>query len=175
MQYRWTNERSLQLGPDLDMPPFKDLAHLLRLAAVFLAGLVIFIAVRAAIIPKSFGEYGPYRGAALKTAMSRPIHYAGHEACEGCHPDVLEIKSKGVHAHVNCESCHGALAAHADDPTALKPVLPDVAKLCIRCHTQNIAKPGGFPQVDAKEHSGGQPCNTCHLPHSPALGSGGKK
>lgn len=157
------------------MPQWKDSAHLFRLAAVFLTGLLIFIAVRAAVIPKSFGEYGPYRGAALNIAMSRPVHYAGHETCEGCHPDVLEIKSKGVHSHVNCESCHGALALHADDPTARKPALPDVAKLCVRCHSQNIAKPSGFPQIDAKEHSSGQACNSCHSPHSPGFDTGGKK
>lgn len=157
------------------MPSFRDSAHLFRLFAVFLAGLLIFIAVRAAVIPKTFGEYGPYRGAALTTAMSRPVKYAGHDSCEGCHPEVLEIKSKGVHAHVNCESCHGALAVHADDPTALKPTLPDVATLCVRCHAQNIAKPSGFPQVDAKEHSSGQPCTACHKPHSPGFGMGGRK
>lgn len=157
------------------MANFKDSTHLIRLAAVFLAGLLIFIAVRAAVIPKSFGKYGPYRGVALKEVMSRPIRYAGHDTCEGCHPDILEIKSKGVHAQVNCESCHGPLAIHADDPTAMKPVLPDVAKLCVRCHSQNIAKPSGFPQVDAKEHSQGHACNTCHQPHSPGFDPGGKK
>ena len=157
------------------MANFKDSTHLIRLAAVFLAGLLILIAIRAAVIPKSFGKYGPYRGVALQEVMSRPIHYAGHDTCEGCHPDTLEIKSKGGHAHVNCESCHGPLAIHADDPTALKPALPDVAKLCVRCHSQNIAKPSGFPQVDTKEHSQGQACNTCHQPHSPGFDGGVKK
>jgi Cytochrome c7 and related cytochrome c len=156
------------------MSKFKDSAHLLRLAAVFLLGAVVFVAVRAAVIPKSFGRYGPYRGAALTELSSRVIHYAGHETCEGCHPDILEIKSKGVHAHVNCESCHGPLANHADDPATIKPMSPEVEKLCVRCHSQNSAKPGGFPQVDPKEHSQGTPCNTCHQPHSPGFDKGGK-
>jgi uncharacterized CHY-type Zn-finger protein len=156
------------------MANFKDSAHLIRLAAVFLAGAIIFVAVRAAVIPKSFGRYGPYRGAALAEISSRPVKFAGHDACEGCHPDVLEIKSKGVHAHVNCESCHGPLAKHADDPATVKPVLPDVATLCVRCHTVNSAKPAAFPQVDAKEHSQGMACNTCHQPHSPGFDTGGK-
>ncbi len=151
------------------MGKFKDSAHLTRLAAVVLLGAVAFVALRAAVIPKSFGRYGPYRGDALAEMMARPIRYAGHEACEGCHPDVLEIKSKGVHGHVNCESCHGPLANHADDPASIKPVKPDVAQLCVRCHSQNPAKPSGFPQVVAKEHSQDLPCNTCHQPHSPGF------
>jgi hypothetical protein len=157
------------------MSKFKDSSHLIRLASVFVFGIVAFVVLRAAVVPKSFGRYGPYRGEAIREITSRPVAFAGHETCEGCHPDVLEVKSKGVHAHVNCESCHGPQAKHADDPGSVKPVKPEVAKLCIRCHSQNIAKPAGFPQVDAKEHSGGQECNTCHQPHSPGFNAGGKK
>jgi len=157
------------------MSKFKDSAHLIRLAAVFVLGAAVFVAVRAAVIPKSFGQYGPYRGDALREITARPVAYAGHETCEGCHPDVLEVKSKGVHAHVNCETCHGPQAKHAEDPGTVKPALPDVGKLCMRCHSENIAKPSGFPQVDAKEHAQGLACNTCHKPHSPGFDAGGKK
>ena len=157
------------------MNRLRDSAHLIRLAAVFLLGAMVFVAVRAAVIPKSFGHYGFYRGDALQKITSRPVVFAGHETCEGCHPDVLEVKSKGVHAHVNCESCHGPQAKHAADPGSLKPPRPEVARLCVHCHSENIAKPSGFPQVDPKEHAQGQACNTCHQPHSPAFDRGGKK
>ena len=157
------------------MSRFRDSAHLTSLAAVMLLGAVAFVALRAAVVPKSFGRYGFFRGDALKEITARPLAYAGHEACEGCHPDVLEIKSKGAHAHVNCESCHGPLAKHADDPAAVKPALPDAATLCVRCHSENIAKPSGFPQIDAKEHAQGQLCTACHKPHNPGFDAGGKK
>lgn len=157
------------------MNRFRDSSHLIRLAAVFLLGLLIFVAVRAAVIPKSFGRYGHYRGDALKELTAQPIAFAGHETCEGCHPDVLEVKSKGVHAHVNCESCHGPAAKHADDPTGVQALKPDVATLCARCHEANIAKPAGFPQIRMKDHVGGPACNSCHQPHSPLLNVGGKK
>ena len=157
------------------MSRLRDSAHLIRVAAVFVFGAIAFVALRTTLGPKSYGRYGPYRGDALMEIASRPPRYAGHETCEGCHPDVLEVKSKGVHAHVNCESCHGPLAKHADDPATVMPVRPDVAKLCVRCHEKNIAKPIGFPQVDAKEHAQGQLCNVCHQPHSPGFGTGGKK
>jgi len=156
------------------MSKYKDSAHLIRLAGVFVLGAVAFVALRAAVIPKSFGRYGPYRGDALGEIRARPLNYAGHETCQGCHPEVLEIKSKGVHTRVNCESCHGPLARHAEDPGSVIPVKPDVAKLCVRCHAENIAKPSGFPQVDAKEHAQGQLCTTCHQPHSPGFDAGGK-
>ncbi len=157
------------------MSRFEDSAHLIRVAGVFLLGAIVFVTVRAQVIPKSYGRYGPYRADALKEITSRPVKYAGHETCEGCHPDVQEVKAKGVHAQVNCESCHGPLANHAEDPGTVVPVLPDVKTLCVRCHSQNIAKPSGFPQVDAEEHAQGQLCNTCHQPHSPGLQPGGKK
>jgi uncharacterized CHY-type Zn-finger protein len=102
------------------------------------------------------------------------VKFAGHETCEGCHTDILDVKSKGKHAHVNCEACHGALANHADDPT-IKPVPPDTAVLCARCHTASAAKPKGFPQVVPADHSNGVPCQTCHNPHSPAMDAGGAK
>jgi hypothetical protein len=41
--------------------------------------------------------------------------------------------------------------------------------ICARCHQKNIAKPAGFPQVNAPDHSSGMPCKTCHTPHTPAI------
>ena len=157
------------------MSRFRDAAHLIRLASVLMLGAMVFVALRAAVIPKSFGRYGPYRGDALQEITSRPLRYGGHETCEGCHPDILEVKSKGVHARVNCESCHGPQAKHANDPGSLKPPRPEVARLCVRCHSENVAKPSGFLQVDHKEHAQGESCGTCHQPHSPGFDSGGKK
>jgi hypothetical protein len=39
----------------------KDAEHLLRIAAVFVAGIFAFLGVRAFLVPRSFGEYGHYR------------------------------------------------------------------------------------------------------------------
>jgi protein-arginine kinase activator protein McsA len=142
------------------------------MAAVFLAGIVLFLVARSLFVPRSFGQYGHYRGAALAEIAAKPVMFAGHQACETCHADVLEVKSKGVHAKVACESCHGPLAKHADDPTSLQPPHIDIAGLCVRCHEANIAKPKSFPQVASADHSGGAVCDTCHKPHSPAITSG---
>ncbi|HWU38834.1 MAG TPA: cytochrome c3 family protein, partial [Candidatus Acidoferrum sp.] len=128
------------------MNAFKDAGHLFRLAAVFLAGIVIFLVIRGFLVPKSFGEYGHYRGSALEDVAARPIHYAGHSTCETCHSDVLDKKKDGRHAHVNCEACHGPLAKHADDPGEVQPAKLDTLVLCARCHEANAAKPKAFPQ-----------------------------
>ena len=156
------------------MSAFKEAGHLFRFAGLFVLAFLVFLVVRHYVVPKSFGEYGHYRGAAMAEIAARPVKFAGHQTCEGCHTDILDVKSKGKHAHVNCEACHGALANHADDPT-IKPVLPDTAVLCARCHTASAAKPKGFPQVVPADHSNGVPCQTCHNPHSPAMDAGGAK
>lgn len=151
------------------MKMFQDAGHLFRLASVFLVGGVLFLVLRGVLVPHSFGQYGHYRGNAIAEVAARPVSYASHQVCESCHADILEVKSKGVHKGVACESCHGPLAKHADDPASVQPAKLDTAVLCARCHEANLAKPKNFPQVVSAEHSGGVACNTCHKPHSPAI------
>jgi hypothetical protein len=156
------------------MSVFKDAGHLFRFAGLFVLAFLIFLVVRHYIVPKSFGQYGHYRGASIGEIAARPVKFAGHETCETCHSDEAAKKSSGKHTHVNCEACHGALASHADDPSIM-PVLPDTAVLCARCHTASAAQPKGSPQVDPASHYPGTPCNTCHQPHSPGMDAGGAK
>ena len=146
-----------------------DSAHLIRPAVVLLAAMAIFLAVRSAIIPKAFGQYGHYRPGALALVRSHPIAFGGQDTCVMCHDQQAAARAAGRHAHVACEACHGPLAQHADDPTAHIPKLPDVADLCRRCHEKDAAKPASFPQVVTAEHSGGMACNSCHQPHNPHL------
>lgn len=147
----------------------KDSEHLVRLALLLALGILIFLGVRSAVVPKGFGEFGHYRSGALKDARAHAISFAGHAACEACHVDQAKVKSDSRHAQVSCESCHGPLAKHADDPSALKPQKPDAATLCARCHEADSAKPKTFPQVASKDHSQGASCGACHQPHSPKL------
>ncbi len=157
------------------MSVFKDAGHLFRFAGLFVLAFLVFLVVRHYVVPKSFGQYGHYRGAAIGEIAAHPIKFAGHETCETCHVDVLDVKKNGKHAHVNCEACHGPLAKHADDPASLQPAKLDTAVLCVRCHEASAARPKGFPQVASADHSNGIPCETCHKPHSPGLDAGGAK
>lgn len=148
---------------------FKDIEHLIRLAVVFAIGLVVFLILRATVVPRSFGQYGHYRGAAIAEIAARPIALAGHDVCETCHSDVGDQKRQGKHGIVACEACHGALANHADDPGSVQPAKLDTAVICARCHEANSAKPKWFPQVVTADHAGGLACDTCHRPHSPKI------
>jgi len=156
------------------MTRFKDAEHLLRLALVFAAGAILFIVFRAVLVPRSFGQYGHYRGNAIAEIAAKQPVFAGHQTCESCHTDVLEMKTKGKHAGVNCEACHGALASHADDPTSVQPPKLDTLVLCVRCHAASSAKPKTFPQI-AEDHNAGLPCETCHQPHSPQISAEAKR
>jgi hypothetical protein len=160
---------------------FKNAEHLIRIALVFVAGFFLFVLVRGTIVPKSFGQYGHYRGDALKDIAARTPLYAGREACELCHQEVADLKKTGKHSIVGCEACHGPLGKHAEDPQAMVPVKPDTKVLCVKCHEANSAKPAHFPQVISKDHAGDLACNTCHKAHAPKIQddtttkSGGKK
>jgi len=148
---------------------FQDSGHLIRPALVVLIGLVAFAVVRHAVIPKDFGKYGHFRPGALDLVRSRPISYAGRDQCVLCHDAEGKMWSEGKHGHIGCETCHGPLAKHADDPASVVPKLPEVATLCVRCHEKDAAKPPKFPQVVSAEHSNGMACNDCHKPHNPHL------
>jgi len=154
------------------MSVFKDAGHLFRFAGLFVLAFLLFLVIRGFVVPKTFGQYGHYRGAAIGDVAAHPVKFAGHQTCEACHTDILDVKKNGKHAHVNCEACHGALAKHADDPASVTPVRPDTAVLCAKCHTASAAKPKGFPQVVPADHSTGLPCQMCHNPHSPAMDAG---
>ena len=148
---------------------FRDWVHLVRPALVLLACLGIFLLVRSAIIPEAFGRYGHYRPGALAMVRAHALSYAGQNTCILCHADQAKVWAAGKHARVACEACHGPHAQHANDPSSIKPKLPDVAALCRRCHEKDAAKPAAFPQVVTTEHSGGMACNGCHQPHNPHL------
>ena len=153
------------------MKYFKDSGHLFRFAGLFVIAFLVFWAIRGYVIPRTFGQYGHYRAAAITEISQHPLHYAGHDACEACHTDVAGVKNSGKHAHVNCEACHGPQQKHADDPGSVTPAKLDTATLCVRCHAASAARPKDFPQVNAADHSSGVPCETCHQPHSPAIGA----
>jgi uncharacterized CHY-type Zn-finger protein len=150
------------------MKNLKDTGHLFRLALVFIVGSILFVIMRGLLVPRSFGQYGHFRGDAIQEIAARPVSFAGHQACESCHSDILDVKTKGKHAHVACESCHGPLATHADDPS-IKPEKLDTAVVCVRCHEASSSKPKWFPQVASEEHSSGLACDNCHQPHSPRI------
>ncbi len=144
-------------------------SHLVRMAALFAAGLVIFLVGRSFFVPADFGVYGHYRAGALDEARARPIRFAGQAACVECHGDIGDLRKTARHATVSCESCHGALAAHAAGDEPLKPTRPNGKTLCVSCHLASPSKPVAFPQIVVADHAGDNACIECHNPHAPKI------
>jgi len=143
--------------------------HLLRVVALFGAGVALFLVARASLVPKGFGDYGHYRSGALGDNRAAPLVHAGRASCRTCHEAPAETLRSGKHASLGCEACHGALGRHSQDARSQKAVRPDGRTVCLRCHTANAAKPATFPQVDVAEHAPQGSCLECHTAHSPAL------
>ncbi len=146
--------------------PLGPYDHLFRLAAVFVIGLASFGAVRGVLVPRDYGAYGSYRGAALAQNRAKPIAYAGQVACVECHSDVADTRKGNAHEKISCETCHGPHAAHAADP-AVAARRPDPRAVCISCHTPSAAKPASFKTVNVAEHADAGPCTECHPAHAP--------
>ncbi len=147
----------------------KDREHFVRMAVIFAGALALFLVARAVMVPNGFGTYGHFRSGALKDNASRPLSYAGRQACGDCHDDIVASRKGSKHERIGCEACHGPLAVHAADPDKMQPVLPDTKTICLVCHLENVTKPKWFPQVNPMEHGDGGPCTSCHKPHHPEI------
>jgi hypothetical protein len=143
------------------MPP-----QIQRLSLLTILIIVGYVAARGVLRPRSFGEYGWYRGEALREIAALPVAYAGRTACFECHGPVREAMAKSKHKEVHCESCHGASFAHAENP-ALSPSPITDPRFCLRCHRADVSRPAKFPQVNPAEHFGDSKCGECHRPHAP--------
>jgi len=148
----------------------RDVEHLVRVAGVFVLVISAFLIARHFLVPETFGKYGHYRAAAATEMGSLPLRYAGEPACLRCHAEQAKAKAGGGHRGVHCESCHGALEAHAQDPKAAQASKPGEAQMrafCGSCHAKDISRPAKFPQQDLEQHNPGMPCSQCHNPHNP--------
>jgi len=149
---------------------FRNYEHVLRMAGVFVTGILVFLIVRWVLVPSDFGVYGFYRAGTLKEVAARPIAYAGHDACAECHTEIVDQRKGTRHEKVNCESCHGPLATHASGDV-MTPGKPDLKTVCMPCHQKMDGRPKFQPQVDFKDHAGDALCADCHQPHSPKIKS----
>lgn len=132
--------------------------------AVIVGGVLV---TRFYLIPPSLIARDLHQASTVQREFTRPVKFAGSEACQACHEDVSVKKSKGYHRNLACEGCHGALTGHVEDPGAVKPFAPRDRKFCPLCHIYDAARPTGFPQINPTVHNPLRPCITCHNPHDP--------
>lgn len=142
----------------------KQISHLLVLFIIF---MIAFIFGRQLLTPKSFGEYGHYRGAAVELNMQDSLKYAGAYACAECHEEIVTMKNKFLHKNLSCETCHGPAYEHTQDPGENGIGAPRDRSYCLLCHSYNPSRPTGFPQVEPLTHNPLKSCMTCHNAHAP--------
>jgi hypothetical protein len=147
--------------PRLKIPP--QITRLIGLTILIVAG---YFTARHFLVPASFGQYGWYRGDALKDYAALPINYGGQASCVDCHEEVVKKLAKAKHQVISCEACHGPGATHAGDPTIL-PAKVGSDSFCLRCHEAAPARPEKFKQVVVADHFAGQQCAECHQAHFP--------
>jgi len=143
--------------------------QIVRLVLLTIGIVGSYMVARYFLTPKSFGDYGWYRGDALTESASQPRTYAGKKACGECHTDELEQLSSFEHKTLSCEVCHGPALKHVDEPD-VEEYTPDKkrVKSCLVCHEENPSRPAWLKQIDVRDHYSGEACKGCHKPHAPS-------
>jgi hypothetical protein len=156
--------------------PLGHTKHVVRAALLLVLVVAALVLGRAFFVPDSWGEHGWYRGDAVAEHRAHEVRHAGDAACATCHDDVAAAHDSGGHAAVRCELCHSVMTDHVAESEVIAP-MPIAAslELCSRCHRALNARPGGFPQVNPRQHLADMDvdlsddvCVECHDPHSPA-------
>lgn len=156
-------------GPEVK-PDFRHAVPVLAIVAVAVAAA---LTVRHFLVPKTFGEYGHYRAAAMDDEKERQPRHVGRAVCATCHEDVSALHAKDAHASIECEACHGPGWKHVkntDEPMRAASGRDE----CLVCHRHLDARPGAFPQVVWEQHyqfvgvaNLATACVRCHSGHEP--------
>jgi len=150
-------------------------AHLVRLAALIVGFIFVFLIVKQVVTPASWNYEDWYRTGALALNESDEAFYGGNASCNDCHEEVNQEMAEFKHQALSCESCHGALADHVKEGVKIADALVDDESTwqCLNCHDARVTKPVDFPQFDMKkieEHRDMEPdmlCISCHSSHDP--------
>jgi hypothetical protein len=151
-----------------------DTRHLWVFLFLIVVGGAGFLSMRDRVVPESFGQYGPYRGAALDEIAARPSVVQADSVCLKCHTDVGEERVESLHSSVRCIHCHGLGREHvaqarkaADAPsltvspaeewdgdflTHIDLYVSQDRALCLACHEATVGMPEDFKMIDVAEH-----------------------
>ncbi len=139
----------------------------IRVGIVLLVIITVFFLVRQTFIPKSFGEYGYYRGDNVGEWAAMEVNYApGNVSCSECHQKILTWMAGQKHRALDCQACHGPALKHAKASKPEEIKVQSTGDVCGACHNRIAGRPGkGVAAVDANDHSGGVECVRCHDAH----------
>jgi hypothetical protein len=144
---------------------FKMPPQIIRLVLLTIGIVCAYFMARYFLTPQSFGQYGHYRGDALKDIRQREPYWAGRNECDTCHGEIVQKLAKAEHQGLSCETCHGPARAHVEDPEVKLPKMS--YDKCVRCHEASPSRPKWLHQITPATHYTGDVCTECHDPHQP--------
>jgi len=145
---------------------FKPPPQIVRILLLLVGIVSSYCVARAFLTPRTFGQYGWFRGAAIDELRARPLAFAGRKSCEECHDDEVKRLAKFSHKNLSCETCHGPRWENAQNPDVKVEVISFAS--CLRCHEANPSRPKTHKQIVPKDHYTGSKCIECHQPHAPS-------
>jgi len=133
------------------------------------AALSVALFVGAAMAWNPYLDYTLNRDVNAKQWAALPLSFTSSGTCQQCHETEHARLVSRSHAGIGCQSCHGALLAHAEagDKATSEQVAVRVPtdEVCVRCHSTAVGRPAGFPQISPGGHYVTQ-CLECHDPHT---------
>jgi hypothetical protein len=148
-----------------------------RRGAVLAAGAIVAGAAAVSVILfagvamawNPYAQYSLNRDVNARQWAALPLSYTSSSVCGSCHLPEQGRLTSASHAKIGCQSCHGALLAHAeagkDASAASVAIAVPTDEVCLRCHTQATGRPAGLPQIMPSQHYVSS-CLDCHDPHT---------
>lgn len=143
------------------------------LGAVGVVGAAAVIAVAlfagAAMAWDPYVDYAIHRDSNALQWASIKMKFGDSSGCIRCH--VTEASRLASHTHdtIGCQSCHGALADHAENgdnaSSSDVQIKTPTDEVCVRCHAAADGRPADFKTIVPANHYVGQ-CLQCHDPHT---------
>lgn len=152
----------------------RDTQHLRILMSLIILGGVSALLLRSRMVPASYGQHGPYRGAALQEVASRKSVLQSDATCLKCHENVQAERAESPHKAVRCAHCHGigrdhvthALMAAESPDHSIPPVeewdgdflthvdlfITHDRATCLSCHKAVVGMPADFRSIDVAAH-----------------------
>ena len=133
------------------------------------AVLAVVLFAGAAMAWDPYLDFALHPDSNAKQWAALSMTFADSSVCEKCHvPEASRLASHS-HADIGCQSCHGALLAHASagSNASKADVMIKVPtdEVCVRCHAAAEGRPTSIKTIVPANHYVGQ-CLQCHDPHT---------
>jgi hypothetical protein len=133
------------------------------------AVLSVAFLVGGAMAWNPYLDYTLNRDANAREWAGLGVEYTSSASCAECHEPQQAKLVEFTHDEIGCQSCHGALAEHAEagDEATSEQVAVRVPEdgVCVSCHTQVTGRPEGVRQIVPALHYVSS-CLECHDPHT---------